>query len=804
MISLTINGQTLQVSENSTVLQAAEKAGIVIPTLCNHKDLTPYGGCRLCVVEVQGARLPSTSCTTPVSPGMVVQTETPTITRYRRAVLELLLSDFYDAGYTRTNGTTGIARDTQFSYWVNYYGIDMEKAMAKKPVHPIDSDPNPFVWVDKNKCILCTRCVRACAEIQGRFVWSQAYRGYKTHIVAGANSTMLQSRCESCGACVAYCPTGALDNKMSVSLGRPDRLVTTTCSYCSVGCQLALNIKDDVSGGRVLRVTSDPKAPVNGMHLCLKGRYGYDYIHSPNRLTQPRVRKYLLDGSSRPKHHGPWVDVDWDTALNTAASGLLSVKKRYGPDKLGFLASGICLNEENYLLNKLARQVIGTNNIDCSSHLFHASTVDGLSAAYNIAAQSNSLDDIANCAQSMLIIGSNVTEQHPVFGARIRQAVLRRGLKLVVAHPDFINISEYAALRLVYRPQTEMALTFGLMHIILKKSWEDRDFIANRTKGFDEFKQGVDDYPPDRVAKITGVPEASLYQAAEILAKNHPMAVIWSVDLAHRNEGSQNVTSLTNLQLLLGNVGIPGGGVNPLRSQNNSQGACDMGCLPYAYPGYQPVDSDEIRFKFESAWGTDLSNIVGINAFDMVGTARENGIEALFILGEDLIGCATGNPEVRRRLDACDLVILQGSLFSETSNFADILLPGVSFAEKSGTFTNTERRIQMVNQAIEPIGTSRPDWQILADLARRILASHERIIGNGLHIGWEYRDTSQIMAEAASLTPIYAGVSHERLGTVDRLQWPVENSSHPGTPIMHVDRFGQGLGNFLPCAPDTD
>jgi predicted molibdopterin-dependent oxidoreductase YjgC len=796
MISLTINGQTLEVPANSTVLEAAERAGITIPTLCHHKDLTPYGGCRLCVVEVQGARLPTTSCTMPVSRGMVVQTESPTLTRYRRAILELLLFNYYDASYTRSNGSVGLAQDTQFVYWANYYGIDVKSSMSKQPRCPVDSDPNPFVWVDMNKCILCTRCVRACAEIQGRFVWAQANRGYTTRIVAGADTTMLQARCESCGACVAYCPTGALDNKMSVSLGRPDKLVSTTCSYCGVGCRFNLNVKEDVPGRRVLRVTSDPQAPINGMHLCVKGRYGYDFIHASNRLLRPRVRKYLLDGTPRPKNRGPWVEVDWDTALKITTDGLRERREKYGPNSIGLLTSGKSLNEENFLMNKLGRQVLGTNNIDVCSHVYHSSTVDGLVACFGLGVQSNSLDDVVNFSRSALIIGSNTTEQHPVFGAKIRQAVLRWGLKLVVAHPDFINMSEYAALRIVNKPGTDVALINGLMHIILEKRWENEKFILRRTEGFKEFKTAIDPYTPGYVAEITGVPVETLYQAAEILATNDPMAVIWGVDLVQQPAARHAVMSLANLQMLLGNLGVPGGGVIPLRSQNNSQGACDMGGLPDYLPGYQPVDSPEARLKFEKAWGTILPDKAGLSAREMIASAGEGKLKALYILGEDLVAGAPDSPQLRRSLQACDLVILEEIFLSETSHYADVLLPGVSFAEKSGTFTNTERRIQLVNQAIQPLGEARPDWQILVELAQALSSSSA--MREGRYAKWDYNSTSQIMEEVAELTPIYAGVSHARLEQVDRLQWPVESQDHAGTSILYGDGFPNGRGKFVP------
>jgi len=358
MISLTINNQTVEVPEGTTVLRAAEKAGITIPTLCDHKDLTPFGGCRLCVVEIQGARVPMTACTLPVTQGMVVQTETPALIQSRRVILELLLSNYYDAGYAEGS-------ETQFTHWVKHYGIDIKAAMMKSARHPINQDPNPFVWVDLNKCILCTRCVRACAEVQGRFVWSTAERGFNTHIVAGADTDMLSARCESCGACVAYCPTGALNNKMSVDLGHPDKVVTTTCTYCGVGCQFDLNVKDN----QIIRVTSNPESAVNGMHLCVKGRYGYDFVHHPERLTRPLVRKYLLDGTPKPAGRGEWVEVDWDTALNLTARKLSETRDTYGADSVGVLTSAKCLNEENYLMNKLARQVVGTNNIDHCARL---------------------------------------------------------------------------------------------------------------------------------------------------------------------------------------------------------------------------------------------------------------------------------------------------------------------------------------------------------------------------------------------------------------------------------------------------
>ncbi|MCC7511313.1 MAG: molybdopterin-dependent oxidoreductase, partial [Anaerolineae bacterium] len=443
MINLKINDTVLDVKEGTTILNAAASVGIIIPTLCYHKDLSPFGGCRFCAVEVSGARLPMTACNTPVAPQMRVLTDSPTVIRYRRAILRMLLANYYDAGYKRHNEKFVIDEDNELIRFAKQYDVDVASAMAKHPRYLVDSDPNPFVWVDRNKCIQCLRCVRACAEIQGRFVWSQSYRGYKARIVAGDDSTMLASRCESCGACVVYCPTGALDNKMSVHKGRADKLVRTTCTYCGVGCQLDLNVKD----GKVIRVTSNrDDDSFNGMHLCVKGRYGYEFIHHPRRHAKPRVREYLLKNEPRPAERGKFVDVDWDTALDIAAKKLKQL--RDGGAQIGTLASGRLLNEESYLVSKFARQALGTNNVDIASNLYSRNEADGLLDSLGLPAMSNSFDDVAADAQAFFVIGSNLTEQHPVFGARIRQNVLRRRVKMVVASPDFFNIEEYAALSL--------------------------------------------------------------------------------------------------------------------------------------------------------------------------------------------------------------------------------------------------------------------------------------------------------------------------------------------------------------------
>jgi formate dehydrogenase major subunit/formate dehydrogenase alpha subunit len=426
--------------------------------------------------------------------------------------------------------------------------------------------------------------------------------------------------------------------------------------------------------------------------------------------------------------------------------------------------------------------------------------VAGLAASFGSGAMSNSMDDVVEQAQAMFIIGSNTTEQHPVFGAKIRQAALKRKVKLVVADPRKIDITEFAALHLRQRPGTDVALLNGLMHIILVKGWEDKKFVEERTEGFEEFKATIDQYPPEKVAGITGVPVEKLHEAAEILAANKPMAVMWAMGITQHITGVRNVMTLANLQMLLGNMGLPGGGVNPLRGQNNVQGACDMGGLPNVYPAYQPVTNDEARARFEAAWGVPLSPKNGMTVTEMIPAAGEGRIKALYILGEDPVMSDPDTNHIRHCLESCDFIVLQEIFPSETAEYADVLLPGVSFAEKTGTFTNTERRVQMCRKAIEPEGEAKEDWWITAELAKRVLAEGSRQLTRfaGRYAGWDYAGTAEIMVEIAALTPSYAGVSHERLERGERLQWPVKGPDHPGTPILHVGAFPRGRGKFAP------
>jgi formate dehydrogenase alpha subunit len=795
-VTVTINGRSIAARPGQFLLDVCNENGILVPSLCHQKDIPPVGSCRLCMVEVDGFRAEVAACALKAADGMVVRTESARIAATRKGVLEMLLSRYRDVD-------PPAAPDTEFLYWVRHYGAQ-RLAETAAPRHPVDGDPNPFIRVDMNKCILCTRCVRACADIQGRFVWGTAARGDHAHIVAGMNQNLLEARCESCGACVAFCPTGALFDRAAHGSGKPDALVTTTCPYCGVGCNFDLNVKD----GRVTRVTSNPYAPVNGMHLCVKGRYGYDFVHHPDRLLRPRVRRYLIEGGSRPPERGEWVETGWDSALEIVARRLAAIRRESGGAALGVMASAKCTNEENYLMQKLARQVLDTHNVDHCARLCHASTVAGLAMCFGSGAMSNTMRDVAENARAILVIGSNTTEQHPVFGAMLRQAVRQRGVKLVVADPRAIGLTEIAALHLRHAPGTDVALVNGLAHVILENGWQDAEFIRSRTEAFEAFRSAVAGYSPARVARLTGVPPEQLHAAAEMLARAKPMAVVWAMGITQHTTGVTNVLALGNLQMLLGNMGVPGGGVNPLRGQNNVQGACDMGALPNLFPAYQPVADAAVRERFAAAWrlagedgspaGPQLEPAPGLTVTEMIGACGDQRLRGLYILGENPTMTDPDVNHVKACLARAEFVVLQEIFPSDTAQFADVLLPGVTWAEKDGTFTNTERRIQLVREAIEPLGDARPDWAITAELARRILA-HRGLRPAGPHAAWDYASPGRILDEIAALSPHYAGVTRERLERGDSPHWPVKDASHPGTPILHVGSFTRGKGKFHPC-----
>ncbi len=764
-ITLRIDGRPVEAEEGMTLLQAAKSAGIYIPALCADDDLEPYGGCRLCLVEIEGwAGLPA-ACTTQARERMVVRTTSSLIDSVRRTLVELLMANGHGDCLTCTaNQRCDLQK-------VAAYVIPQEgRFLGVERAYPLD-ESNPFFTLDMNKCILCAKCVRTCDEIQFLQALDLAYRGYETKVSPDFDQPWLESICESCGQCEAKCPVGAIYEQARLE-ATPSAETRTVCVYCGVGCGLYLLTR----GERVVGVRGDPTNPASKGRLCVKGRFGYGFINHPDRLSRPLI-----------KRDDRFEEASWDEALNLVAQRLLEIKERYGPEAIAILGSAKCTNEENYLIQKFARLVIGNNNIDHCARLCHASSVTGLAAAFGSGAMTNSIADLAE-AKAFLVIGSNTTEQHPIIGLELRGAV-RRGARLILADPRKIDLMRYATLHLQHRPGSDVALLNGLAHIILKEGLEDKEFIAQRTENFEAWREVVGAYTPERVSEITGVKVEDLYAAARIYATSKPAALLYAMGITQHTSGHQNVLACANLSMLTGNIGLPGGGVNPLRGHSNVQGACDVGALYNFFPGYQPVSDEVVRKKFEKAWGQSLPSKPGLTLVEIFNAAHEGKVRGMYIMGENAVLSDPHSRHVQEALGALDFLVVQEIFLSETAQLADVVLPAASFAEKEGTITNTERRVQRLRQAIPPVGESRPDWEIICDLARRMDGTDPA--------QWTYSHPSEIMEEIARLAPIYGGISYERLED-GGLQWPCPDSDHPGTPILHVGRFTRGLGHFTP------
>ena len=619
----------------------------------------------------------------------------------------------------------------------------------------------PFFDRNYNLCIMCSRCVRICEEVRGVGVLSSNPDFHRNHWVGP--ESLWDSDCKFCGACVDVCPTGALFAR-SEKWVRPEKKVVTVCPYCGVGCRLELRVRDD----RIISVSPDRESPVNRGQACVKGHYGLEEIvHHPDRLTTPLIRR-----------NGRLEEATWDEALELVARRFTEIKNKYGPDSLGALSSSRCTNEENYLVQKLARAVFGTNNVDNCARVCHAPSVTGLAACFGSGAATNSFDQIVD-SDVLFVIGSNTTEAHPIVSLKMIKAA-QKGAKIIVADPRKIELVDLASVWLNLRPGTNIALLNGMMNVILREGLEDRDFIDRRTMGFEKLQKVVEEYPPERAAKITGVPEEKIIEAARLYARAGKAMIIYSLGMTEHITGTANVMSLGNLAMLTGNVGRPSTGVMPLRGQNNVQGACDMGALPNAYVGYQPVIDPNNRAKFEEAWGVKLPEAIGKTSTQMI--ERESGIKGLYILGEDPAQTDPDINRVRDALEAMEFVVVQEIFPTETTRYADVILPAASFAECDGTFTNGERRIQRVNKAIPAI-CGLENWQAICQIAER------------MGYPMSYSHPSEIMDEIASLAPMFAGVAFARLGA-GGLQWPCPSKESPGTETLHVESFSCGLGKF--------
>ncbi|MDD5773766.1 MAG: formate dehydrogenase subunit alpha [bacterium] len=763
-ISLMIDGKIYSGNENQSVLDVAIENGVFIPHLCHDPRLEAYGGCRMCIVEIEGMRGMVTSCTVKIKEGMKVVTNNELLNRHRVMILKFLL-----ASHPNECMTCNKSGDCKLQDLAYHYKIENISPLQKEErSFPLTKD-NPLIELDRNKCITCGKCVRICNEVVQRDVWAFAKRGINTVVTTPMYRSMEESGCEFCGQCVSACPTGALTEKASKGKGRLSDMkrVRTTCSYCGTGCNFYLNAKDN----KVVKVTSCFEGPVNQGNLCVKGRFGYEFINSPDRIMKPMIRK-----------NGKLEEVEYQEAIDYTARKFLELKKKYGPDSLGGFSSSRCTNEENYVTAKLVRAVFGTNNIDNCARVCHAPSVAGLSACFGSGAATNSFDQIED-ADVLFITGSNTTEAHPIVSLKVKKA-LRNGAKIIVADPRKIELAYKAEIWLDLRPGTNIALLNGMMNVILKEGLQNDKFVKDRTEGYDAFVKVVSKYTPEYAEKITGVDRNKIIEAARLYAKAEKASILYSLGMTEHNTGTLNVMSMGNLAMLCGQVGRRSTGVNPLRGQNNVQGACDMGALPNVFSGYQKVDDPAIRAKFEKFWGVKLPETKGMQSTKMIEAAHEGKLKGLFILGEDPAHTDPNISLVKESLEKLEFLVVQELFHTKTTELAHVVFPAASFAECNGTFTNGERRIQLVMKAIPPL-PGRENWQTICD------------ISTAMGYPMYYNNAFEIMEEVAAVSPMFAGITFERLKEKG-LQWPIPDRKHPGTCTMYEKAFNfpSGLGKF--------
>jgi formate dehydrogenase alpha subunit len=768
-LKVRMNDRLLTGQPEQTILEVALANGIEIPNLCHDPRLRPTGSCRLCLVDVQGQRAPVTACSFHIQEGMVIKTETPQLRSLRKTVLELL---FYEhRGSCTTCDDNGECRLQQYAY---DYQLDT-KILDRPPlpIAPNYTTGNEAIEYDPNKCIRCGRCVRICEEVQMDSALTFRERANQVEVSTAFGMPLNDSTCELCGQCISTCPTGSLYERAATARGQCKDLVktTTTCPYCGVGCQIDLNINPRTN--QIVRVTSRTGCVPNDGNLCVKGRFGMDFVSDARRLTTPLI-----------KQNGKFEDATWDEAIELISEKLSGTKSKYGPDSIAGLSSAKCTNEDNYIFQKFIRAVIGTNNVDHCARLCHASTVAGLARAFGSGAMTNTIDELRN-TECIFVIGSNTTEAHPVIGLVIKDAVVNHGAKLIVADPRSIDLVRFSYLHMTQKPGTDVALVNAMMHVILSENLHDQDFINHRTECFEDLRRMIQTFTPEQAASITTVPKEKIVQAARTFAQAATAGIVYSMGITQHTTGTDNVLTLANLAMLTGNVGKESTGVNPLRGQNNVQGACDLGALPNVYPGYQSVEDDAIREKFETAWSTPLSPNKGKTIVEILHSIETDDIRALYIMGENPALSDPNLNRTRAALERVDFLVVQDIFLTETAEYADVVLPSVCFAEKEGTFTNTERRVQLVRKAVDAPGQARGDWQTICQVAIKM--------GHPMH----YENAAQIMDEIALVSPIYGGMSFDRL-EVAGLQWPCPDRNHPGTKYLHKDAFSRGRGKFHP------
>ena len=794
-VTLLIDGVEVTVPEGTSVMRAAAEAGISVPRLCATDSLEAFGSCRLCAVEIEGRRGTPASCTTPVSAGMVVRTQSEKVRRIRRGVMELYISDHPldcltcsangDCELQDMAGAVGL-REVRYTAPEAGMATHFKARNTSGEVNPDwrpKDDSNPYFSYDPSKCIVCNRCVRACEEVQGTFALTIEGRGFDSRVKAGGpEDDFLTSDCVSCGACVQACPTATLQEKSVIELGTPERSVVTTCAYCGVGC----SFKAELQGDQLVRMVPWKDGKANRGHSCVKGRFAYGYAAHRDRILSPMIRDRIED---------PWREVSWDEALRFAADRMRGVQQTYGAKSVGVITSSRCTNEEAYLVQKLTRAVFGNNNTDTCARVCHSPTGYGLGQTFGTSAGTQDFDSVAH-TDVVLVIGANPTDGHPVFASRLKKR-LRQGAQLIVIDPRRIDLVKSphvrAAHHLALTPGTNVAVVTALAHVIVTEGLMDEAFIRERCD-WDEFQHYAEfvseaRHSPEAVALLTGVNAQELRAAARLFATGGNGAIYYGLGVTEHSQGSTTVMAIANLAMLTGNVGRPGVGVNPLRGQNNVQGSCDMGSFPHELPGYRHVKGPEVRDIFQQAWGVEIDPEPGLRIPNMLDAAVAGSFKGLYCQGEDILQSDPDTKHVAAGLAAMDCVIVHDLFLNETAHYAHVFLPGSSFLEKNGTFTNAERRINRVRKVMAP-RNGHEDWEVTQLLANALLEGTGRPL-------WSYTHPEQIMAEIAATTPSFAGVSYDLLDRLGSVQWPC-NDDHPeGTPLMHVDGFMRGKGRFI-------
>ena len=772
-VTLSIDGVEISVPEGTSVLRAAALADINIPKLCATDSLEAFGSCRLCAVQIEGKRGMPASCTTPVEAGMRVTTQNERLAKLRRNVMELYISDHpLDCLTCSANGDCEL-QDMAGRVGLREvrYGFDGENHLDAET-----DASNPYFSFDPSKCIVCSRCVRACEEVQGTFALTIEGRGFDSQVAAGQSEAFMDSECVSCGACVQACPTATLMEKTVIEQGLPERSVITTCAYCGVGC----SFKAELQGDQLVRMVPYKGGAANHGHSCVKGRFAFGYASHPDRITQPMIRDSIDQ---------PWREVSWEEAITFAAGRLKSIQAQYGRESIGGITSSRCTNEETYLVQKLVRAAFGNNNTDTCARVCHSPTGFGLKATLGESAGTQTFDSVMQ-ADTIVVIGANPTDAHPVFGSQMRRR-LRQGAELIVIDPRRIDLLKtphhHDAQHLALRPGTNVAMINALAHVVVSEGLEDHEFIAQRCDkaGYHAWREFILDerHAPENVEAITGVPAEQVRRAARTYAKAPNGAIYYGLGVTEHSQGSSMVMGIANLAMATGNIGREGVGVNPLRGQNNVQGSCDMGSFPHELPGYQHVGDAAVRERFEAVWGVTIDDEPGLRIPNMFDSAIAGEFKALYVQGEDIAQSDPDTQHVEKALRSLECLIVQDIFLNETAKFAHVLLPGSTFLEKDGTFTNAERRINRVRKVMEPLA-GKQDWEVTMELS------------NALGYPMHYEHPSQIMDEIASLTPTFTGVSYARLDELGSIQWPCNETYPDGTPTMHIEDFPIGLGQF--------